>query len=104
MIKKFENDDRADRLEKFATIYKILSWVTAIGLIILMFVLRPCLDRFNYSGECFIYDSPNYFYILWAVLAIFQGYFVEQLLLAAARALNYLKGIFDNTNIEEESD
>ena len=100
MAKEFENDNRADSLEKFANIYKILSWIVAIGLIILMIVLRPCLDRYSYSGKCFIYDSPNYLYILWAVLAIFQGYFVRSLLLAAARALNYLKGIFDNTNRE----
>lgn len=99
-MKKFVNDDRAANLATFAKIYIILSWIIAIGFIILMFVLRPCLHSYSYGGDCYIYDSPNYFYILWAVLAIFQGYLVENLLLASARALNYLKGIFDNTNID----
>lgn len=100
MTKKFENDDRADNLESWANTYAIFSIVIASVFIVLMFVLRTCLDRYSYSGECYYYDSPNYLYILWAVLAIFQGYFVRSLLLAAARALNYLKGIFDNTNRE----
>jgi hypothetical protein len=91
-LRNSPNDEISSSLQKWALAFTILGFVAAVGFIVLFFA-TSCIDS-SYSGCQDRYYNP--FYIVGAIVAVIQGFYVSILLDAASRVINYLKWIAED--------